>query len=191
MTEVRPWRRVGTRQLNDCRVFSVHEARAASPLDEREHDFFVIHSNEWVNCVPVTANNEVVCIRQYRHGTDEITLEIPGGLVDSGEAPIISSARECLEETGYRASNLRPLGVLTPNPALFVNRLHTFVAFDVEQVSDVSNTATEHTDVQLIPMAQLPDLLMTGEIDHALVAATLWRLLYLVERGTEFRQSTP
>ena len=70
--------------------------------------------------------------------------------------------------------------MLTPNPALFVNRLHTFVAFDVERVADVANTATEHTDVQLIPLDQIPDLLMSGEIDHALVAATLWRLLFFL-----------
>ncbi|MBJ40448.1 MAG: NUDIX hydrolase [Gammaproteobacteria bacterium] len=186
MVDVKPWRRVDTRQLTDCRVFTVHEARSASPHDAREHNFFVIESNEWVNCVPLTANNEVVCIRQYRHGTDEITLEIPGGLVDDGEDPAVSSARECLEETGYAAHEVSSLGVLTPNPALFVNRLHTFVAFDVERVSDVANTATEHTDVQLIPLDQIPDLLLSGEIDHALVAATLWRLLYFLRTDPDF-----
>ena len=189
MTEVKPWRRVETRLLTDCRVFTVHEARSESPHDGSKHNFFVIGSNEWCNCVPLTANNEVVCIRQYRHGTDEITLEIPGGLVDAGEDPAMSSARECLEETGYEARRVSSLGVLTPNPALFVNRLHTYVAFDVERVANVANTATEHTDVQLIPLGQIPDLLVSGKIDHALVAATMWRLLYFLETNPDALRS--
>ena len=69
---------------------------------------------------------------------------------------------------------------MNPNPAIFGNRLHTFLARDVVQVSEISNTSTEQTELNLIPMSEVPDLLMSGEIDHALVAATLWRVLYML-----------
>lgn len=179
---VKPWTRKSMRQIADCRVLTVHEAISVSPESDEEHNFYVMETADWVNVVPVTAANELVCIRQYRHGSEEITLEIPGGIIDPGEEAVESAARECLEETGYKTDELISLGVLNPNPAIFANKLHTFVAPNATLVTDVSNTSTEHTEVQLIPMEQVSDLLVDGEIDHALVTATLWRMLYFLKR---------
>ena len=179
--EIRPWARKRSRKLVDCRVFNLFEATSVSPETSAEHQFYYMETGDWVNVVPVTPQNELVCIRQFRHGNEEITIEIPGGMVDPGEDPIVAAARECLEETGFEATELVSLGVLAPNPALFGNRLHTFVAPNVRRVADISNTATEQTEVQLIPMTQVSEFLVSGEIDHALVAATLWRMLYFLK----------
>ena len=96
-----------------------------------------------------------------------------------GEDPATAALRECLEETGYRARAALSLGVVNPNPALFGNRLHAFYALDVELERAVQNTGTELTEVVLVPVAELEELLLAGEIDHALVAGTLWRYLRL------------
>ena len=157
----------------------VQEVTAISPKTSNAHDFFVLDTVDWVNVLPITADQEVVFVRQYRHGSDASSLEIPGGMVDPGEAPIVSAARECLEESGFRASHLTSLGVLNPNPAVFNNQLHTFVAENVVIEGDIQNTATEQTEVVLVPKAELTSYLLDGRIDHALVAATLWRYLYL------------
>ncbi|MDG1925426.1 MAG: NUDIX hydrolase [Pseudomonadales bacterium] len=157
----------------------VQEVTAISPKTSNAHDFFVLDTVDWVNVLPITADQEVVFVRQYRHGSDALSLEIPGGMVDPGEAPIVSAARECLEESGFRASHLTSLGVLNPNPAVFNNQLHTFVAENVVIEGDIQNTATEQTEVVLVPKAELTSYLLDGRIDHALVAATLWRYLYL------------
>lgn len=179
---LQPWTKIRTRQLADCRIFTVEESTSVSPKDGVEHQFYVVESADWVNIVPITEDNEVVCIRQYRHGTDEITLEIPGGLVDLGEEPKEAAMRECLEETGYRVTDATSLGVLRPNPALFPNKLYTYLARGAVQVAEISNTATEETRLELIPLDDLDGLLRSGEIDHALVAATLWRLLFHLQR---------
>jgi 8-oxo-dGTP pyrophosphatase MutT (NUDIX family) len=139
----------------------------------------VLDTVDWVNVLPITPDQEVVFVRQYRHGSDALSLEIPGGMVDPGEAPVVSAARECLEESGFRASHLTSLGILNPNPAVFNNRLHTFVAENVVVDGDIQNTATEQTEVVLVPVVELTNYLLDGRIDHALVAATLWRYLYL------------
>jgi 8-oxo-dGTP pyrophosphatase MutT (NUDIX family) len=120
-----------------------------------------------------------VLVRQYRHGAQRVTLEIPGGLIDPGEDAATAALRECLEETGYRGRAALPLGVVNPNPALFGNRLHAFYALDVELESAVQNTGTELTEAVLVSVAELEELLLAGEIDHALVAGTLWRYLRL------------
>jgi 8-oxo-dGTP pyrophosphatase MutT (NUDIX family) len=178
MSEIKPWIRKESRRLVDCRIFSVSESTSVCPRTQNEHQFFFIDTADWVNIVPVTSNNEVVFIRQFRHGSEQITLEIPGGMIDPGEDPETAAVRECLEESGYRAGKVEPLGVLNPNPAIFPNRLHTFLARDCDRVGEIANTSTEHTEVELVHLDRLPEMLRSGEIDHALVVATLWRVLY-------------
>jgi 8-oxo-dGTP pyrophosphatase MutT (NUDIX family) len=185
MSRPRPWERLGQERICDCRVFHVDRVSARSPTTGVEHDFFCIASSDWVNVVPVTATGDVVLVRQFRHGSQKLTLEIPGGLIDPGEAPAQAAARELLEETGYRAERVIPLGVLNPNPALFGNRLFTFVAPGVERVAEIRNEGAEETSVELIAVSRVAELVRTGEIDHALVIAGLyqWQLLQRAQEG--------
>jgi len=178
-SEPEDWREVTRELVADCRIFSVERSVAVSPVDGAPRTFHRIQSPSWAQILPITARGEAVLVRQYRHGNQRVTLEIPGGLIDPGEAPAAAALRECLEETGYRATTAIPLGVVNPNPALFANQLHSFYATGVELAGEVQNTGTEFTDVVLVPVAELPAKLVSGEIEHALVAATLWRYLFL------------
>ena len=80
----RPWKLLDTEHLQDCKVFSVARMRSRSPYGN-EHDFFRIDSTDWVNVVPVTEAGEIIMVRQFRHGSQRVTLEIPGGMIDAGE----------------------------------------------------------------------------------------------------------
>lgn len=175
---VRPWTILSSEQVFECRVFSVEKTQSQSPVDASVHDFFRLRTVDWAQIVPVTENNEVVLIRQYRHGSGELSLEIPAGMIDAGETPIDAAARECLEETGYAANGIQPFCVLRPNPALFVNHLHAFVAFGVQKLAAALQTPTEHTEVELVPADGIADLLLQGVIDHALDASVLWRFVH-------------
>ena len=181
MTSVAEWRELAREPVADCRIFSVERSLAESPVDGSRHGFYRIRSQDWAQVVPITRQGEIVLVRQYRHGAGRVTLEIPGGLVDPGEDPAETALRECLEETGYRARKAVSLGVVNPNPALFDNRLHAYLATDVELERPIANTGTEYTETVLRPVRDLPAMLLGGEIDHALVTGTLWR--YLHEHG--------
>jgi 8-oxo-dGTP pyrophosphatase MutT (NUDIX family) len=173
-----PWPLLASETLHDCAVFTVERALVRSPRSGEAHPFFRIGADPWVNVVPRTADGLLVMVRQFRHGSRRVTLEIPGGIVDPGETPEEAGARELLEETGYRPARLRPLGAVNPNPALFGNVVHTFLAEDVERVGEVRNTGLEETWVELVPEAEIPERLRGGEIDHALVVAAFhwWAL---------------
>jgi 8-oxo-dGTP pyrophosphatase MutT (NUDIX family) len=179
MTDPLVWREIAREHVADCKVFSVERSIAASPADGSQHSFYRIHSSSWAQIVPITRDGHVVMVRQFRHGSAGVTLEIPAGLVDPGEEPMDAAVRECLEETGYRARGAVSLGVVNPNPALFSNRLYAYLATDVERAGEISNVGTEQTEVVLVPTRDLPDMMLRGEIDHALVVATLWRYLHL------------
>ena len=166
---VSAWRRVSSELVADCRVFRVRRDRSASPRDASEHDFYCIEAPDWINIIPLTADNQVVMIEQYRHGTDEITLEIPGGMVDEGESPAEAAAREMLEETGYVAREVVYLGKTRPNPAIQNNWIHSYVARDVRFHHQPVFDTTEHTAVRLVPLAEIPALIAGGAITHALV----------------------
>jgi 8-oxo-dGTP pyrophosphatase MutT (NUDIX family) len=168
------WRVLKDEHLQHCKVFDVHRATMESPLTGKPHPFFRIESPEWVNIVALTAGEELVMVRQFRHGSRSVTLEIPGGLVDPGETPMEAGGRELQEESGYRAGRIESLGSINPNPALFANRVHMLAAVDCELVGEIQNTSTEHTSVELLPLAELPDVLRSGGIDHALVMAALY-----------------
>ncbi len=172
---LRPWRRLSRERLRNCRVFHVDRVVARSPSSGNDHDFFCIESADWVNVVPITPQEEIVMVRQFRHGSESLTLEIPGGMVDPGEAPLVAGARELLEETGYRAERLLPVGAVNPNPALFGNRVHTFVATGAVRVADIRNEGAEETRVELVPAARISELVRRGDIDHALVLAGLYQ----------------
>ncbi len=170
-----PWTVLETKKLQDCRVFDVYRTTARSPRTGDAHAFFRIEADEWVNVVALTPEQEFVMVRQYRHGSGDVTLEIPGGIVDPGETPASAAARELLEETGYRGADPVQLGTVNPNPAIFGNGCHTFLIRDAEKTQEIRNDgATEHTVVELLPRADLRRRLLGGDIGHALVMAGLY-----------------
>lgn len=173
------WRHIESERIADCRVFQVRRDRAANPRGGSEHDFYCIEAADWINIIPLTARDEVVMVEQYRHGTNEVTLEIPGGMVDAGETAREAAARELLEETGYRAREVLLLGRTRPNPAIQNNWLYTFLAREVEFEQEPIFEGTEWTVVRLVQLASVPALILQGAITHSLVVAGFhWLSLY-------------
>ena len=105
-----PWPLVSRTVLGNHRIFTLTESVRRAPETSREHAFLGLEAPDWVNVVALTEGNDVILIEQYRHGTDAVTLEIPGGAVDPGESPAEAGKRELEEETGYRCRNLELLG---------------------------------------------------------------------------------
>lgn len=176
--EIKKWTRLSSELLQKTRVFDLYSTRVKSPDGSYEDDFYTIQTVDWVNIVPVTKEREVVLIEQYRHGIDEPTLEIPGGMLDPEETnPMLAAIRELEEETGYHASTAQSLGWIHPNPAIQSNRCHFFVAYDVEAKFEQNLDPAEDIAVRRFPVAAIPELLETHQITHSLVAVALYRFL--------------
>src|ERR1700722_17745470 len=99
---IQPWKKIDSKPAGDFRIFTVRSERKISPRTDAEHSFYVIDSVDWVNVIAVTPDDQLVMIEQYRHGTDTVELEIPGGMIDAHDAsPAAAGIRELREETGY------------------------------------------------------------------------------------------
>jgi ADP-ribose pyrophosphatase len=171
---IKPWKCIRSQPTQSFRVFSIRTDTSISPRTGMEHDFYIIESRDWINVIPLTADHRVVMIRQYRHGSREVTLEIPGGLIDPGDTPEKAAARELLEETGYEAEEYVQIGVVNPNPALFNNRCYTFIARNVQKIRAPMPDQTEDIEVVLMPISDIQELISKGEIDHAMVITAFY-----------------
>lgn len=165
---IKKWKLLGSTVDRDYGVFRVRVDQSVSPRTAGTGQFYVIESNHWVNVVATTADHNVVMIRQYRHGSRRVTLEIPGGLVEETD-PGDAAARELLEETGYSGKSRKLIGSTNPNPAIFNNLCYTYLIPDVTKTATLNLDADEDIDVELVPLARIPSLISDGTIDHALV----------------------
>ncbi len=164
------WQRLSADVVYECRIFSLRRERSRFSRDESEHEFHVLEAPDWVNIVPLTADERVVMVRQFRHGVRDYTLEIPGGMIDPDDpSPQVAARREMVEETGFDSERIERLGVIHPNPAIQGNLTHSFLARDATLRFAPAFDSTEETEVVLVPLREIPQLIRDGRITHALV----------------------
>jgi 8-oxo-dGTP pyrophosphatase MutT (NUDIX family) len=186
------WNRLRTGAATDYTILRIREDTVADPRTGAGRPRVIIEAPDWVNIIPVTIDNQVVLIRQFRFGIWSTALEIPGGMVDPGEDPMTAALRELEEETGYvPRGRVIHLGKVHPNPAIMTNVCHSFLALGCERTGKVNPDVDEDIQVSLEPRARIPELLRTGAITHALVAcAFLLERLYW-ERETSYEPERP
>lgn len=169
---VETWKRKSSKEIADCRVFKVREDFCERESNGKTSSFFVIENPDWVNVIALTRNREVVLIEQFRHGIEEIVLEIPGGLIDDDDENTETAARrELLEETGFSSDNFVLLGKSRPNPALQNNTVFHYLALDCEKTQDVSFDEHESVAAKIVSLEDAKTLIADGTIAHSLVVA--------------------
>ncbi len=172
---IHPWPRQATKLLADYRIFTIRNDIKTSPRTGRQHDFFVIDCPNWVNVVAVTTDRRLVMVEQFRHGTDTVDLEIPGGVIDLKDAsPVEAGVRELREETGYEGRGARLIGSISPNPAIMSNQCFTLLVEDCELKHPTELDHGEDIACRLLELEDIPKLVAQGTIRHSLVVTALY-----------------
>jgi ADP-ribose pyrophosphatase len=166
------WRDGGRRRLATLSVFDIFAATRVSPSGA-SGEFCLVETPDWVNVVPLVrgplGEERFLMVRQYRHGAGSITTEFPAGLVDPGEDPLDTAARELREETGFTAGRLTLLGKTAPNPAFMTNWCYTYLAEEVAHAGKTDLDDLEAIERCEVSAEELDDRIGTGEFTNSLV----------------------
>jgi 8-oxo-dGTP pyrophosphatase MutT (NUDIX family) len=146
-------------------------------------DGFVLEYGDWATILAVTKQQQVVLVRQYRHGAQKVMLELPGGAMDArDESPLQAARRELLEETGYDSEHFIQIGCVSPNPANQTNLIYSFLALDVEKVSGQNLDDTEDIEVELTPLDEVIRMAKGGELFQSMQVSTVFFALAYWDR---------
>jgi ADP-ribose pyrophosphatase len=169
---IRPWPVISSKPVGDFRIFTIRSDVKRSPRTGREHDFYIIDCVNWVNVIAVTPQRELVMIEQYRHGSNTVELEVPGGMMDRHEtSPVAAGERE-----------LR--GEIFPNPAIMSNKCYTVLVENCRCEHAVEFDHGEDIVTRLVPIAEIPRLIASGKIGHSMVVVALTHF-ELLQRGVK------
>lgn len=171
------WRRIASSYVIDSHFLRIRKDTLELPNGTTIPDYYVRESPGFVMLFPVTEDERVVLVRQYRYGADSIGLEVPAGMLEPGEDPADCARRELLEETGYTAARLELLGSYAAEPVRSNARAYLFIATGARCESAPCPEPTEHIEVELTTFAELRDMLRDGRIDNLASLAACYRAL--------------
>ncbi|MDQ3322677.1 MAG: NUDIX hydrolase [Acidobacteriota bacterium] len=171
------WKRKKSEKIADCRVFSVRRDVSERESDGAEATFFVVENPDWVNVVALTEKRQVVLIEQFRHGSEEIVLEIPGGMIDTGESSEAAARRELLEETGFSSNEFIFLGKSRPNPAIQNNWIFHYLALDCKETREAAFDEHESIFTKLVALSEIENLIRNEKFTHSLAVTAFYYLM--------------
>ena len=175
------WKMKGKKELLKTVVLSVNEINSQAP-DGSEGKYIVMDAPDWVIVIPVLGENFLM-VKQWRHGINALSIEFPGGVIDKGEEPEHAAKRELEEETGCKTEELIKIGEVSPNPALFNNHVHVFLARKLVPTGVQHLDNDEFINFMELPKQEVLDGMGTEQFPHGIMGTAL--MFYLKFIGTK------
>jgi len=163
--KIEPWKTLKSELIFDHPWYKVRRDHVELPDGQQLDDYYVSVRHNVVLIFAVTEDEQVVLVRQYKHGIGQILIEVPGGVIDDDEnAPLEAAKRELLEETGYTSDEVELLLEVNDNPTKDTNTTSFFLARNVRQVAPQHLDPTENIEVLTAPLAEIESMILSGQI---------------------------
>lgn len=174
---IEPWVTTKEKLKYTTNIFKLVSRDMKLESEDMEAEFSIVDAPDWMNVIPLTSENEIVLVEQYRYGIEQPTLELPGGMVDPGETHGETAERELLEETGYQGDEWHYLGNVSSNPAFLTNYTHLHVVKNCRRIQDQQLDGNERINVHTMPLDDFIELVREGTVHHSLVVAAVAKFL--------------
>ena len=171
------WKVLESKQLFKEPWFTVRKDICELPNGNQHSAYYILEYPDWATAFALTEDRQVIMVRQYRHGLGEISLELPGGVIDKGESAIEAIARELRDETGYEFESIEEIGKVAPNPATSTNYMHMFIAKGGKKVAEQKLDETEDVEVLFYKIDELKKLVKENRIIQSLHCTTIFYAL--------------
>lgn len=163
----RKWKQLSSRYIIKRWWMNLREDHVRLPRGVEMEEYHVLEYPDWTCIVAVNRSNELVMVEQYRYGIDQVTLELPGGVVQPNEPPEEAARRELREETGFEGGEWSFVGKSAPDPSRHTNWAWFFVARGVEDLGRQQLDEEEQISVRTVPVDEALRLALSGEMAHA------------------------
>ena len=179
--DIKPWRIKESTYLVKRPWLTARRDVVELPDGRINPEYYVIESPDFVNVIAITRDGQFIMEKQYRHGKQCMSYEVPSGTMEPGEEPLEAAKRELLEETGYGNGNWSQLLVISENPSSMTNTTYCYLATDVEPVGEQHLDATEELAVFFASREEVMEMLRDGKIHQALMVAPLYKYFYTIK----------
>jgi ADP-ribose pyrophosphatase len=157
-------------------LFQARYDWVTNPRNDISFKVVILESHDWVNIVAVTPERKVLVVKQFRYGVSKTTVEIPAGIIESGEPPQQAAMRELEEETGYTSTNWQYLGCFEPNSAFLNNLCYSFLALDVIKTHPIKLDEGEEITIYELSLDELNQSIEQGKMRNSLSVLALSRV---------------
>jgi 8-oxo-dGTP pyrophosphatase MutT (NUDIX family) len=164
-----PWTTTHSETLIDDRWMRLRADRLRTAAGMEIAPWYVLDYPDWCCVVALAEDGRMVLVRQWRHAVQRWSLELPGGVMDPGDADAVAAGRrETLEETGFGGGTWRGITAGHPNPSIQTNRLHVVLATGLRPVAPPAPDPTEAIRVELLEVETVLAGLASGLIGQSM-----------------------
>lgn len=177
---LRPWRILDSDYRIQTKFLRLRADRIELPSGDVVEEYFVRESRGFCVVFALTPDENVLLVRQYKHGIGEILTELPAGMIDEDETPEACAERELAEETGFTGSAPQHIRTFVTDPTNATGRFHLFVVRDAVRTREPVFDVTEDIEVDVVPVDEVRAMALDGRIaSGSQVAAVLVALAHL------------
>ena len=171
------WKKITSKKVFEDRWFKARADACQFPDGRIIDPYYVVELPNWANAVVVTPNNEIVLVKQYRYPVDTVTIELPGGVINDGEDPMVAALRETQEETGYSSSQIQLICKTAPNPAINGNTAYFYLIENAVPTAHTNPDFFEDIEVVLYSKNDFIQLLQQNKIMHGVQLGPIYEAL--------------
>lgn len=177
-TQIKSWIKLSEQTLHDYKFCQIYKCKFQHPINDKAGEFIVSNYSDSIQIIAETIDHKFIFVKQFRFGSEQMSLEFPAGRLEKDESPIEGAIRELREETGYIGQNATLMASLYPNPAIIRNKIYVIKIEKCEKICDTNFDPFEDIQTILIFKNEILNFVKNGEMNNCITLAAFYYLFF-------------